>query len=409
MMLVRPTEDDAGPGSLGAAAEALIREARRRRRRRLVQRALFVAVVGGAAIVVAVWGSVGARAPGGAAGATAGVLPNGPFVALHVAGSLAVAPDGALYVANVPGRGSGLGDRVVVRLSDGRFRAVAGSGAVGFSGDRGAAVRAELSDVSDIAVAHDGTLYIADGGRVRVVGVDGVIHTIVGSGRPARMIANGTAALSAALGTAALGSGVSRGDPLRIALSPAGQLYIATSAPQILRLTATGRLDTVRAVVTSGPGKGPIGGPYPIAVDTHGNIDVGGGPGGWTIWQVRPNGTAHLVAGPPRFARGSGGTFPVLRPGPGGAIYAGVAAIYRIQPHKLVPEAALDRPLVLINTRRLNGQVFPLSNFAFSPNGTLYADDLPGAISGFEEHQQLLSIANRHVDLLWQETNPTPR
>jgi hypothetical protein len=127
--------------------------------------------------------------------ATATVLPNGPLAALELAGPLAVAPDGLLYVADAAR------DRVLVRVPDGRFRVVAGTGKVGFSGDGGPAVRAELSGVSDLAFAPDGTLYIADGGRVRTVSRDGVIRTIAGDGggRPPLTISNGTPALSAPL------------------------------------------------------------------------------------------------------------------------------------------------------------------------------------------------------------------
>ena len=358
-----------------------------------------MALTGATAIVAIAMSGGGATTAANGAG-TAGALPNGPLATLNVAGPLAVAPNGVLYVTNVPGRGVASGNRVLVRLPDGHFRVVAGNGTVGFSGDGGPAMRAELASVSDLVFAPNGMLYIADGGRVRLVGRNGVIRTIVGNGRPLRTIASGTPALSADLGTTQ-----SPGDPLRIALSPAGQLYIATGESQILKLTAAGRLDTVRSVIASGPGRGPLGGPYPIAVDAHGNIDVGGGDG-WAIWQVAPSGIAHLVSGS---ARGSGGTFPILQPGPGGAIYAAIGAIFRIQPRKLVPVPTFNRPLAAINERGLDGQNFPLTYFAFSAHGTLYADDLPGAISGQEMHQQLLSITSGHASLLWQETNATPK
>ena len=375
--------------------EALFREARRLRRRRWTIGLLIAAIVlGGTAAIVAVStsGGGGANTTAKSTG-TAGVLPNGSLATLHVAGQLAVAPDGALYVTNVVGAGfEPGGDRVLVRLPDGRFRVIVGNGKVGFSGDGGPAVRAELSSVSDLVFAPDGTLYIADGGRVRTVSRDGVIRTIAGDGRPLRTIANGTPALSAALGPV--------GNPLQIALSPAGQLYIATGTSQLLRMTAAGKLDTVRAVVTSGPGKGPLGGWYPIAIDAHGNIDVGGGPSGWSIWQIAPNGIAHYVG----YARGSGGSDPILQPGPGGAIYAAGPGIVRIEPHKLVPISTFNEPL----DRRLRGQYFPLTYFAFGPNGTLYADDIPGAI-GDELHQQLVSVHNSRVSLLWQEKNTTPK
>lgn len=69
---------------------------------------------------------------------------------------------------------------MLVRLPNGRFRVVVGDGNKGVSGDGGPAVDAELLDVSDLAVATDGSLYIADGDRVRVVSPDGVISTVAG-------------------------------------------------------------------------------------------------------------------------------------------------------------------------------------------------------------------------------------
>lgn len=381
-----------------ADIQMLIEEARRRRRGRWARRLLVGVVLLGLAAAVALLTISGARSPLASGGdATAGALPNGSLAALRVAGPLAVAPDGALYVADAAAVESP-GVRVLVRLSDGRFRVVAGSGTVGFSGDGGPAVRAELSSVSDLAFATNGTLYIADVGRVRAVSREGVIRTIAGDGRPLRRIASGTPALSAALGS-----------PLHIALSPSGHLYISTGsrsddAGQILRLTAAGRLDVVRAVITSGRGRGlPVGGSSPIAVDAQGIIDVGGGPAGWGIWQLAPNGVAHLASGA-RVSQGNGGADSILEPGPGGAIYAAGPAVFRVEPHKLVSIAAFNRPL----SRPLRGQAFAPRYIAFSPNGTLYTDDEPGG-TAFEAHQQLLSTSNARVNLLWQQTNHTPK
>ncbi len=330
---------------------------------------------------------------------SAGALPNGSVVALGLAGPLAVGADGALYVADVAR------DRVLVRVPGGRFRVVVGDSRVGFSGDGGPAVHAELSAVSDLMFGPNGSLYIADGGRVRVVSRDGVIRTIAGDGRAPRMlringegrvpqlIAKGTPALSAALGTPRW---IARsGTPLSIASSPSGQLYISTGS-QILRLTTAGKLEPVRIVVETGPLKGrPLyGGFGPIAVDAHGDIDVAGF-NGWAIWQVTPNDVAHEVG----YARRTGGGYAVLQPGPNGAIYGESGSkVVRIEAHKLVPTFTFNK--------RLRGQYFPLTYFAISPNGTTYADDIPGGDGfGFEAHQQLRSVSNDHTRLLWQEQN----
>ncbi|PSH04762.1 MAG: hypothetical protein CXZ00_05160 [Acidobacteria bacterium] len=47
---------------------------------------------------------------------------------------------------------------------------VAGTGTLGYSGDGGPAISAELSQPVDVAVDSSGNLYVLDGNRVRVVG-----------------------------------------------------------------------------------------------------------------------------------------------------------------------------------------------------------------------------------------------
>lgn len=357
-------------------------------------------VAGVAAATVVLAFSRGATTPRSGGETTTGLLPNGPFASLRLAGAVAVAPDGALYVVDggMPAFAPGA-DRVLVRLPDGRFRVVAGSGHRGFSGDGGPAVDAELSNVSDITFAANGTMYIADGHRVRTVSPNGVIRTIAGNGRAIhettggtlaqlRLIANGTPALSAPLGF---------GNAIYLALDPRnGQLYISTGAGQILRLTRNGLLDTVHAVVPSGIGKGPFMGGGPIAVDKQGNIDITGGPRDWSAWQIAPNGIATYLG----FARMPGGSNPIVQPGPGGAIYIGLE---RVEKDRLI----LDRALETATTATINGQYFPNAYFAFAPNGTLYVDDLPGG-EGWESHQQLRAISHGRTILFWQEPNHTP-
>jgi DNA-binding beta-propeller fold protein YncE len=67
---------------------------------------------------------------------------------------------------------------------EGKIWAVAGNGEPGWSGDGGPATSARLQLPYDVAIAPDGALYIADTGndRVRRVGADGRITTIAGTG-----------------------------------------------------------------------------------------------------------------------------------------------------------------------------------------------------------------------------------
>ncbi len=311
-------------------------------------------------------------------------LPTGSLVPLSVAGPLAVSPDGRLYVADTQS------DRILVRLPDGRFRVVAGDGTVGFSGDGGHAIDAELTKVTDMAFAPNGSLYIADGPRVRVV-PDGTINTVAGNGQPtvySTMVANGTSALSAALPAV---------NGLSIALNPSGVLYVSTGN-QILYLV-DGRLDAVRDRIVSGFFAGKqVTGFGQVAIDSHGDIDLSGF-NGWAIWQIAPNGIATWATNS-LLARRSGGNTSVLERAPDGSVYGEDGSTLL-----LVKKSAVAPGTTFY--KKINGEWFSLTYFAFAPSGTIYADEIPGG-GGFEWHQQLVSETDGHVSLLWQEDNPGP-
>ncbi len=65
----------------------------------------------------------------------------------------------------------------------------------------------------------------------------------------------------------------------------------------------------------------------------------------------------------------------------------------RVTPTRLVPAAELSG---------VDGQYFWTMDFAFGPDGTLYADEIPGNL-GFEARQELVSVARGRVTLLWTE------
>jgi RHS repeat-associated protein len=91
---------------------------------------------------------------------------------------LAVGPDGSLYISD-------LATNRVRRVDPaGIITTVAGTGDAGFGGDGGPAIQAELSSPRGIAVADDGSLYIADSHnlRIRRVSTAGIITTIAGTG-----------------------------------------------------------------------------------------------------------------------------------------------------------------------------------------------------------------------------------
>jgi serine/threonine-protein kinase len=74
---------------------------------------------------------------------------------------IAVGPDGSLYIADTENY------RVRVVGPDGTISTLAGSGEPGFSGDGGTAAEARLKPKS-VAVGPDGSVYMADTcGRIR--------------------------------------------------------------------------------------------------------------------------------------------------------------------------------------------------------------------------------------------------
>ncbi len=100
---------------------------------------------------------------------------------------------------------------------DGIIRTIAGTGQAGFAGDGAAADRAALNTPMDVKIDAAGKVYIADTGnhRVRVIGTDGVIRTLAGTGEPGRGL-DFTDAVSSALNS-----------PCALAVAPNGDLYIA--------------------------------------------------------------------------------------------------------------------------------------------------------------------------------------
>jgi sugar lactone lactonase YvrE len=94
--------------------------------------------------------------------------------ALALPQGVAVDTDGALYIADTNNHRIRKIDR------EGIITTVAGDGSDGFDGDGGPATEASLSGPQSVAVAPEGTLYIADSGndRIRRVDADGTITTL---------------------------------------------------------------------------------------------------------------------------------------------------------------------------------------------------------------------------------------
>lgn len=187
----------------------------------------------------------------------------GPATSANVRPTRVVAgPDGSLYIPE-------LSNNRVRRVGpDGIITTVVGNGQAGYSGDGGPATNANLSGPQDVAVGADGSLYIADyfNNRVRRVRPDGIITTIAGNGQ-AGYSGDGGPATSASLQ-----------GPIAVAVGSDGSLYIADyNNNRVRQVGPGGRINTVAG--NGQAGYGGDGGPATSA-SLNGPIGVAVGPDG---------------------------------------------------------------------------------------------------------------------------------
>jgi hypothetical protein len=280
----RHTESDRTPEE----PEALFKEARQRRQRRwAVGGVVFIAaaLVAGTLVHLAKapsHRSLPPRAhvpakPAVPTGPSAGVQPKQP-------GALAIAPNGTLYVAD------GGRNQILARTPSGHFRVVAGNGRVGFSGDGGPAVDAELDGPQDIAVSPNGTVYFADAYRIREVTPDGIINTIAGNGQQSDSLAPPS--------TSAPATQVAIGNTAAVALGPDGTVYF-TGFNQVWQLAADGTLavvadaDTFTAFDLARPPDNQCD-PVSLAFDGAGDLYIGCSDP-FVLLERTPDGSLHYV------------------------------------------------------------------------------------------------------------------
>jgi uncharacterized protein (TIGR03437 family) len=181
-------------------------------------------------------------------------------------GSLLSAPYG---VAVDPSGNIFLADSTAARvreISFGVISTVAGGGTV--LGDNGPPTKAQLSDPLGVAVDAGGNLYIADFNRVRLVS-NGTINTIAGNGSAGYQGDNGVAT------AAELAS------PNSVAVDSSGNLYIADTGNNRVRLVSGGVISTVAGNGTYGftgsngaATSATLGAPAGVTIDSSGNLYI---------------------------------------------------------------------------------------------------------------------------------------
>ncbi len=201
---------------------------------------------------------------------------NGPAIAASLDSpmGLAIAEDGTLYIADTRNH------RIRRVTTDGTIQTIAGSSTAGFSGDTRQAADALLRSPSAVAIGSLGEIYIADTGnqRIRSIALDGTIHTVAGNGREDAN-GDGGSALAASLDS-----------PSSLALRASdGALLIAD------RLNSRVRVVTQDGLIHSIPTSTvPLRRPAGVAADGSGTVYIAD-TGNFRLGVVSANGSGLLL------------------------------------------------------------------------------------------------------------------
>ena len=153
------------------------------------------------------------------------------------------APDGSMVIVEMV-----FGNRVLHVDKAGILTVIAGNGAKGFAGDGGPAKAAQFNGPHNLAIAPDGTIYIADSWNYRIRAIDPKtkeIRSIAGTGKKGYN-GDGISAATADFSTI-----------IQIALSPdAKHLYVADIENRRIR-----RIDLAKGTVETVAGNGQKGTP----------------------------------------------------------------------------------------------------------------------------------------------------
>jgi RHS repeat-associated protein len=194
-----------------------------------------------------------------------------------------------------------------------------GTGSCCYNGENVSALDAKLNFPFSIKITADGSMYLADSRRVRVVRPNGTVQTVAGNGTCC-FSGDGGPATSAQINVADIGVG------------PDGTVYIADQSNR-LRMVRGGIITTIAGNGTcctapgdDGPASAAQAAPQGIAVGDDGTIYFNE-PATHSIRRITPDGIIS------RYLWGSSGQGLSLAPD--GALYfadAGAGQIYRVRP-----------------------------------------------------------------------------
>ncbi len=222
------------------------------------------AIIDGKFVTIAGNGQWGTTGEGGPATA-APLAPN----------AIAFGPDGTLYIAEW--------DRVVEVTTDGTLQRIAGGQRSGPIGDGGPAINAVMYPQS-IAVGPDGSVYENDGGSIRQITPDGVIHLVAGQycSSSCREVQDGQLATSGSV----------LGYIWNIAVGPAGTILLGETYTTPY-MNSVGRVRAIASngIITTIAGDGTHGSILPPdgAFATGSTVSVP-----WDV-KVAPDGSVYII------------------------------------------------------------------------------------------------------------------
>jgi uncharacterized protein (TIGR03437 family) len=233
---------------------------------------------------------------GGAA--TAAALFNPTGIALDSSGNMFISDYGTYADLNYIGN-----DRIrEVLASTGIINTIVGDGTVGFSNGGGVALSAWLNGVAQVAVDNKGNLYFADA-------FNNEVRKVVLSTGTITLLAGSSTAAYGYSGDGGLATDALLNNPTGVAVDTAGNVYIADSFNDVIRVvTPDGLIHTV-AGSTSAPNPGYTGdggpalsaqfnGPYSLTFDSAGNLYVAD-YGNFVIRKMVPTASVGTGAPPP--------------------------------------------------------------------------------------------------------------
>jgi sugar lactone lactonase YvrE len=234
--------------------------------------------VSGAGAITTVAGNGGWGLNGNGGAATSALLASPRGVAVDLAGNLFIADTGNNQIRKVS--------------PEGVISAVAGTGSAGFSGDGGPAPAAQLNNPAAVAVDPAGNLFIADqnNNRIRMVNTAGVITTL--AGHTIGFGGDGGSAVSAQLSGP---RGVAADVTGNVFIADSGNNRVRmVDRGGIIRTVAgntTGFSGDEGPALSAG-----LSFPVDVAADALGNIFIAD-RGNFRVRHISPDGVIHSAAG----------------------------------------------------------------------------------------------------------------